>query len=207
MMAAHRKLVTASSAALGLVLVACGSTPAGPAPTAAPPGPPTAASSQDSVPETNPPGDIPDSQVFVPFTMPDGVAKLTVPEGWAQSGDGRAIVFTDKLLSVRIETRSAASAPTVASATATDVPQLRSSVSHYQPGKVSADTRTAGPVVVITYGAAAPPDPVTGKTVAQDVQRYLYWRGGHELVLTLSAPTGTDTVDAWRTITDSVSLP
>lgn len=200
-MAAHSRLVAASSVALGLVLVACGSTTAGPVPTGAQPGLSTLA----STPETNPPGDIPDSQAFVPFTTPDGVAKLTVPEGWAQSADGGGIVFTDKLLSVRIETKAAASAPTVESATAADVPQLRSSVSHFQPGKVTADTRTAGPVVVITYGAASAPNPVTGKTVAQDVQRYLYWRGGHELVLTLSAPTGTDTVDAWRTITDSVS--
>jgi hypothetical protein len=182
-----RTLVAASAA---LVLVACGN------------------SARDTnAPETNPPGDIPDSQAFVPFTTSDGVATVTVPEGWTQSVDGGATVFADKLLSVRIETTAAAEAPSVESVTATDVPRLRSTVSHYQAGKINADLRKAGPVVVVTYGAASAPDPVTGKTVAQAVERYLFWHNGHELVLTLSAPTGTDTVDAWRAITDSVSWP
>jgi hypothetical protein len=32
-------------------------------------------------PETNPAGDIPDNQAFVPFTPPTGLFTVTVPEG------------------------------------------------------------------------------------------------------------------------------
>jgi hypothetical protein len=184
-----------------LVLVACAPTTGGSAPASAG-GPP-----QIAGPESNPPGDIPDSQVFVPFTAPDGVVRLSVPEGWAQRSEGGATVFADKLLAVGVETRPAATAPTVASATASDLAQLRATVTGFQPGEVTATQRPAGPVVMITYGARSTPDAVTGKTVAQAVERYLYWHAGHEVVLTLSAPAGTDTLDAWRTITDSVTWP
>jgi hypothetical protein len=44
---------------------------------------------------------------------------------------------------------------------------------------------------------------VTGKSVTEAVQRYEFWRSGQEVVLTLSAPQGSDNVDPWRTITDS----
>jgi hypothetical protein len=39
--------------------------------------------------------------------------------------------------------------------------------------------------------------------VRDDVERYEFWRGDHEVVLTLSAPHGADNVDPWRTVTDS----
>jgi hypothetical protein len=35
------------------------------------------------------------------------------------------------------------------------------------------------------------------------VERYEFWRAGHEVVLTLSAPVGSDNVDPWRKVTDS----
>jgi hypothetical protein len=45
---------------------------------------------------------------------------------------------------------------------------------------------------------------VTGKTVTDDVQRYEYWRRGRLLALTLAAPAGSDNVDAYRLITNSL---
>jgi hypothetical protein len=38
--------------------------------------------------ESNPPGDIPDNQMYVPFTPPGGRVSVKVPEGWARSGTG-----------------------------------------------------------------------------------------------------------------------
>lgn len=35
--------------------------------------------------------------------------------------------------------------------------------------------RTAGPVLLVIYRADAAPDPVTGKVVNDDVERYWYW--------------------------------
>jgi len=44
---------------------------------------------------------------------------------------------------------------------------------------------------------------VTGKVVRDDVERYEFWRGGTEAVLTLSGAAGSDNVDPWRLVTDS----
>ena len=44
---------------------------------------------------------------------------------------------------------------------------------------------------------------MTGKVVVQSVQRYVFYRAGVEVAITLSAPAGADNVDPWRTVTDS----
>jgi len=64
-------------------------------------------------------------------------------------------------------------------------------------------TRNAGPAVLIVYRANSPADPVTGKTVRQDVERYEFWHAGKLAVVTLSSPQGSDNVDPWRKVTDS----
>ncbi len=48
-------------------------------------------------PEKNPPGDIPDSQVFVKYTSAQGGYQLQVPEGWARTASGMDVTFTSKL--------------------------------------------------------------------------------------------------------------
>ena len=127
-----------------------------------------------------------------------------MPEGWAQRTAGRAVVFTDKLNAIRIETRSATAAPTVASARSHDVAALESTVKGFTPGTVSAVRRKAGTAVRIKYLAAAPPNPVTGKAGVDAVERYVFFHHGKEAILTLSGPKGADNVDPWRLVTDSV---
>lgn len=153
--------------------------------------------------ESNPPGDIPDNQVFVPYAPDSGGFTVSVPEGWARSAEGDAVIFTDKLNSVRIETVSAATAPDVASATAAEVPLIATATTGYTPGEVSMVSRTAGEAVLITYGAQSAPDPVTGQTFTDAVERYEFFKDGVEVILTLSGPQGADNVDPWKTITDS----
>ncbi|MFD9738249.1 hypothetical protein [Umezawaea sp. NPDC059074] len=155
--------------------------------------------------EDNPVGDIPDNQAFVPFTPTGGLFTVSVPEGWSRSGDGADVTFTDKLTSIHVEQRAAASAPTVASVRDTVLPGLRSSAKGFQEDTVKAATRKAGDVVVLTYHADSAPDPVTGKSVAQDLERYEYFHSGQSVVLTFAAPKGSDNVDPWRTVTDSLS--
>lgn len=178
----------------GIVVVGAGCGSSAPSGTAA---------SQPVASESNPPGDIPDDQVFVPFVPDSGLFSVSVPEGWARSSDGDAVVFTDKLNSVRIETVAAAAAPDVASATSGEVPAIEATTTDYTAGDVTTVTRTAGEAVLITYGALSDPDPVTGKTITDAVERYEFWRGGQEAILTLSGPDGADNVDPWRTVTDS----
>ena len=156
-------------------------------------------------PEVNPAGDIPDNQVFVVYTPPSGGFSVKVPEGWARTEAGGAVTFTDKLNRVRMETVAAASAPTVQSAQQQEVPAIQASVKRYEAGKVTTVTRKAGGAVLITYRADAAPDPVTGKVVHDDVERYEFWKAGKTVILTLSGPQGADNVDPWRIVTDSLT--
>lgn len=157
-----------------------------------------------SAAESLPAGDIPDSQVYVPYSPPGGSYSIKVPEGWARATEGTATVFTDKLNGIRLEEQPTGSAPTVTSVTSDELPKLKSAVPGFIMGKTSAVTRKAGTGVLITYGARSAADPVTGKSSATAVERYEFWRGGHEVIVTLSSAVGADNGDPWRAITDSL---
>ncbi|MEU6658085.1 hypothetical protein [Streptomyces sp. NPDC046821] len=155
--------------------------------------------------ESNPPGDIPDNQVYVPFRPAGGFSGFTVkvPEGWARTEKGPATVFTDKLNTVRVTTATATAAPTAGSVTGTVVPQLRSQVAKFAQPKVSEVKRHSGRVVLLTYQGDSAKDPVTGKVVRDTFERYAFYRQGHEVDLTLSGPVNADNVDPWRIVSDS----
>jgi hypothetical protein len=157
-----------------------------------------------SAPETNPAGDIPDNQAYVPFTPPGGVFTVSVPEGWARTTDGAATIFTDKANTVRIEAYAVAAAPNTESVSVYELPIIASSTPGYRSGTVTAVPRKVGQVMLITYQGTSPPNPVTGKTGTDAIERYEFWRDGREVILTLSGPVGADNVDPWRTITDSL---
>ncbi|MBA3653403.1 MAG: hypothetical protein H0W70_04345 [Actinobacteria bacterium] len=165
----------------------------------------TAAADHSNAPEVSPAGDIPDNQVFVEYSPPTGGYSVKVPEGWARMESGRAVTFTDKLNSIRMETKSAAAAPTVSSARQDEVPAIEGASKNYRAGKVTQVTRKSGPAILITYRADSEPDAVTGKVVHDDVERYEFWRSGNEIILTLSGPVGADNVDPWRVVTDSLT--
>lgn len=196
-------LATAVAVA-ALTACAAGSAPAvSPSTPPAPPGGNSAAPAS-ATPEVNPSGDIPDNQVFVSYSPPGGRFTVSVPEGWSRLAEGDGVVFTDKLNSVRVATGVQPRAPTVESARTTELPALRAGAPGYRPGTVSAVTRPAGPAVLITYEASSAPDPVTGKTRLDAVERYEFWHAGQRVTLTLSGPKGADNVDPWRMITDSL---
>ena len=162
------------------------------------------ASKPSTAPEVNPAGDIPDNQAYVAFTPPGGGFSVKVPEGWAQRTAGGAVSFTDKLNTIRIESHAAAAPLTATAARGGELGRLARSVKGFKPGKVSTVTRKAGAAVRITYLASSPADPVTGKTVTDAVERYVFFHHGRAVVLTLSGPKGADNVDPWRLVTDSV---
>lgn len=186
--------------ATAAVLAGCGS-----GGTAAPgPATPTSAVAGTPAPENNPVGDIPDTQAYVAFTPPLGLFTVSVPEGWSRRTDGAAIVFTDKLNAVRIETRPLAAAPNTESVSVDELPAIASSTAGYRAGMVTAVQRKAGQVILVTYQGSSPPNPVTNKVGTDAIERYEYWRAGNEAILTLSGPVGADNVDPWRTVTDSL---
>ncbi|MFI5286679.1 MAG: hypothetical protein ACHQ4F_10210 [Candidatus Dormibacteria bacterium] len=196
-----RTLVRAPFALLAfpLFLVACGGSTSPGGITAPAGGGPSPSASQ----EVNPGGDIPDTQAYVAYAFPSGSFTVTVPEGWARTETNGVVTFTSHYNSITLQTVSAGSAPTTASALALEVPVIRRQASGVVMGMVSSTVRTAGPVILITYQAHSPADPVTGRFAVVAVERYEFWRKGVETIITLAAPVGADNVDPWRTITNS----
>ena len=194
-----------TNALLSLLLItavgACGSSAASTPAT----GPSSTATSTPKVdpnaPEVVAPGDIPDTQVFVPYTTADYT--VTVPEGWARSVVGPTTTYTDHYNTIRIETTSSAAAPTVATVPTIEIPTLTRDVPNFELGKVTSVTRTAGTAVLVTYRAGSTPDPVTNKRVALDVERYEFWRNRTLVTLVLSGARGSDNVDPWKAVTNS----
>jgi hypothetical protein len=164
----------------------------------------TANAVNPNAPDVTPPGDIPDTQVFLAYSPPGGGYSVKVPEGWSRSNSGGATVFTSNLNSIRLEAVPTSKAPTLASAKQSLVPQLSHSVNGFSTPKVSTVSRTAGPAVLITYFAWGTPNPVTGKKPPEAVERYIFFHKGKEVILTLSGEKNADNVDPWRTVTNSL---
>jgi hypothetical protein len=129
---------------------------------------------------------------------------VKVPEGWARTTSNGVTTFTDKLNSIAMQSVPAAARLTTASARQSEVPALAQQTKGFKAGNVSAVTRKAGTAIRITYQASSPPDPVTGRSHTNAVERYVFFHGGNDIVLTLSGPTGADNVDPWRIVSDSL---
>jgi len=154
--------------------------------------------------ETLPPGDIPDTIAYVPYT--DHALKLTIstPEGWSRMTQGGHLVFTDKLNRVEVFTAPARTAPTPASVTAAELPAISRSVKTFELQSITTVTRHAGPAVRTAYLGDSKPNPVTGKVGTLAFERYDFFHAGREYVVLVSSPKGSDNVDPWRIITNSV---
>ena len=154
-------------------------------------------------PETHPLGDIPDSQVFVPFQDPAGFT-LEVPEGWARTGQRDHVHFQDKYNSVDVQASNAQAAlPTVDQAKQTLVQALENQARAVQVTSVERVTLPAGPAIHIAYTSNSDPNPVTGKQIRLENERYVLVNAGQQVALTFSAPQGADNVDAWRLMSQS----
>ena len=153
--------------------------------------------------EISPSGDIPDNQAFVKYASRTGTYSLDFPEGWARTETAGATTFSAHFNSIRITPTNRASAPTIASARATEVPALQRATPGFTLRNATSVNRSAGSAVLVTYGADSAPDAVTGRSIALDVERYEFWRNGTQVTLTLSAPKGADNVDPWKRVTDS----
>ncbi len=182
------------------VLAACGGNSA-PSPSPASSGSPAGGTTAT---ETNPAGDIPDNQAFVPFGPPGGGFTVKIPEGWASSTAGSTTTFTDKLNQVQVASSHTGAAPTAASITSTDIPALQARTPNFAMGQLSTVSRPAGSAILLTYQGDSAPNPVTGKVIRDAFERYSFFHGGTRVDLTLSGPTNADNVDPWRTVTDSL---
>lgn len=165
-------------------------------------GRPSSSPANPAATEFNPPGDIPDNTVFVPFAL-SGV-HIRVPEGWARKSVHGVTTFTDHYNSIALQVSPAAKAPTTASVRRQELPQLRSSVPQFQLRQVSTTTRAGQKTVEVDYLLDSAPDRVTGKVVRDIAYRFEFFRNGQEAVLTLTGPQNADNVDPWRVVSNSL---
>jgi hypothetical protein len=153
--------------------------------------------------ESSPLGDIPDDQVFVRYSPADGSFTVTVPEGWARTEVANGVSFTDKLNTVTTQQLSGRPRPTVDSVRTSELADVAARGSNVVLGTVEVRALPGGQAVHATYAADSAPDAVTGRVVPDDVELYVFWRNGSEVLLTLSGPHGSDNVDAWRQVSES----
>ena len=157
-----------------------------------------------NAPEIVEPGDIPDNQVFVAYSPPGATFSVKVPEGWAQTDQNGATVFSDNYNSITIESKPSSVAPTIDSVRADGLSDVASDP-HFTLIDVTPVTRKAGDGVLATYEIGSAPNPVTGKTALLAVERYVFFHNGTEVTLTLSGAKGADNVDPWKTVTNSLT--
>ncbi|KAA3447011.1 hypothetical protein C7I87_29320 [Mesorhizobium sp. SARCC-RB16n] len=180
--------VTASLSTAGALVPIAGSTPA--------------FAEKAVQPEKNPPGDIPDSQVFIDYASPQGFA-MKVPEGWARSDRADGASFVDKLDGVVVSVSKADAAPTAESAKANYVPDLEKTERAVKVSAVKPVTLPAGPAIRIVYTSNSEPNAVTNKQVRLENERYLFFKDGKLVTLELYAPKGADNVDQWQLMSNS----
>jgi hypothetical protein len=202
-------------AVIGLALLAagCGNTvikPKGKTSSNKSPGASATSQSQNAVtqesavaPENNPPGDIPDSQVFVIYKPPSGKFEVKVPEGWALATSESGVDFTDKLNTVSLKWVSSTAQPTLERANSVEVQELSRTEPALQLVEAKQVALPGGQAILIKYRKNSAANQVTGKKYRMDVLRYEFYRNGLQVNLTLESPVGADNVDPWKTISES----
>ena len=156
-------------------------------------------------PEVNPPGDIPDTQAFVPYTNSAGGYRLEVPEGWARTENASSVNFVNKFdgVSVDVGLSSSSAPPTAASVRASEAKVIQAQGHAVTITAVSDVKLPGGNAVVVKYTSNSEPNPVTNKKVRLENETYLFFRNGKQAMLTLWAPQGADNVDQWQRMAKS----
>lgn len=165
---------------------------------------PALAAEQPVAPEKNPPGDIPDSQVFIDYA--GSSFAMQVPEGWTRVDLPDGARFSDKYNIVSI-TATPGTPPTLTDVTKTEVPRLENDGRAVAVGSIKeVPLPSAGKAIRIEYQSNSEPNEVTGKQVRLEHARYIYAGRGLVVTLDMAAPQGADNVDQWRFMADSVRV-
>ncbi|WP_245472265.1 hypothetical protein [Rhizobium jaguaris] len=152
--------------------------------------------------EKNPPGDIPDNQVFIDYVSRLGFS-LKVPEGWARTDLANGVSFTDKLDGIVVNQSDMAGAPTVEGVRKDYIPGLEKEAGAVSIGSVKAVKLPAGNAIRINYASNSEPNAVTNKRIRLENQRFLFFKNGKLVALELYAPLGADNADQWKLMSES----
>ncbi len=163
---------------------------------------PASAAEMPVAAEHNPPGDIPDTQVFVTYDSPLGFA-IKVPEGWSRANDAKSVRFSDKYNTVVIDILPTAAAPTTDSVKKDQVPELEKMGRAVKLTKIKDVKVKGGAAVLISYTSNSEPNQITNKQIRLEHDRYLFFKDGNLVALDMAAPQGADNVDVWSLMANS----
>ena len=205
---------------IGLAVAACGSAgPSAPARTAAanpattesaipasPSEPQSAEPSPTEPTASEPPGgttsgDVPDNAVFLTYKGANPGFSIQYVEGWQVTPQADGVVIKDKDSSETVALMGL-QADIPGYVASTDLPALQAQAGF---GLVKQDTVKVGGsrYVHLVYHQKSPPDSVTGKQVAQTVDRYYVPGTAGIAIVSLATPDGVDNVDAFRQMIQS----
>jgi hypothetical protein len=149
--------------------------------------------------EKNPPGDIPDDQVFVAYASSAGGYSLKVPEGWARSEKGADVNFIDKFDGIAVSIAAPAVAPTANELIA----RIEKSGNGVRVVSSKEIRLPAGQALLVKYESDSEANPVTQKRIRLENEAYVFYKSGKTATLTLWAPKGADNVDQWKLMSGS----
>ena len=152
-------------------------------------------------PEVSPPGDIPDSQVFITYKSPAGFS-FKVPEGWARRDAGDTTSFQGKYDVVAATVAQIAQPLDINYAKQTLVADIQKGHA-VTLGKISLVKLNGGEAVKIAYSENSEPNTVTNKQIRMESERFYFAKDGKLVSLYLSAPLGSDNVDQWKLMSSS----
>ena len=162
------------------------------------------ASEAPVAPEVNPPGDIPDSQVFIEYTSAHGGYSLQVPEGWARTENNSTDVnFVDKFDGISVTISESAYTLSTDSVTHNFAPILQSTERAVTIKSTNEVKFTSGDAVVIAYSSNSNPDSVTNKQIRLENEAVIFISNGKMAVIRMWAPEGADNVDQWNLMKNS----
>lgn len=153
-------------------------------------------------PEVNPPGDIPDDQVFITYKSASGFS-MQVPEGWSRSDAADGVSFADKYGRIAIDVTKAPERPTSASVKQKEAADLVAGGHAVDVRDIRTMPLPAGEAVAVDYLSNSAVNPVTDRKIRLENRRIYFFKDGKEAVLTLSAPAGADNVDQWKMMAES----
>ena len=162
------------------------------------------AAEQPIAKEQNPPGDIPDSQVFVTYRSPLGFS-IKAPEGWGRTERPDGVRFADKYGTLDVAVVVWSEPLDIASVRGGEAKTLEQAGRAVSIVGITAVKLPAGDAVLIKYTSNSEPNAVTGKQIRLEHDRYLIAKGGKLATIDFSAPAGADNVDQWRLMSRAFS--
>jgi hypothetical protein len=152
--------------------------------------------------EKNPPGDIPDDQVFLSYHSPLGFT-LQVPEGWSRTDRADGTRFFDKYDVIEATVTPASAAPSEQSVRSREAAELVANGRAAKIGSIKEMKLKGGPAVRITYTANSEPNAVTNKQVRLEHERFIFFKDGRLATIDFAAPAGADNADQWQLMSNS----